>query len=90
MMEELYPIITSLPPKYFHSYRLLYPKHLVVTEIPSSQHAQYMYQSIEPTAMLEITVACIIILEIKLSLYFPVEIDKYYQKLSNAVKPKIK
>lgn len=40
--------------------------------------------------MLEITVACIIILEIKLSLYFPVEIDKYYQVLSNAVKPKIK
>lgn len=39
--------------------------------------------------MLEITVACIIILEIKLSLYFPVEIDKYYQVLSNAVKPKI-
>lgn len=40
--------------------------------------------------MLEITVACIIILKIKLSLYFPVEIDKYYQVLSNAVKLKIK
>lgn len=40
--------------------------------------------------MLEITVACIIILEIKLSLYFPVEIDKNYQVLSNVVKPKIK
>lgn len=40
--------------------------------------------------MHQITVACIIILRIKLSLYFPVEIDKYCQVLSNAVKTEVK
>lgn len=84
-MKELYPIITSFPPKYS-------PIVCSIQNIGCNRNPQLpaCSLSIEPTAMHQITVACIIILRIKLSLYFSVEIDKYYQVLSNAMKTEVK